>query len=218
MDTGQDHLHHDPHNKKTEITRSFRIVGDIGEYYACNQLKLTICMNQNEKGFDAVDDVGKKYEIKTRRIYESSRRVSDRRRLNNLAGKSADFVVVVALDREFACAGMWLIPYRNIPDPANSWITMVNDIPGTVSIVRSRIPGLHNRESIKPAVQKVQRKTIPRKKKVMKGTDDQSVLPEPVEKSSQQEDKVPGSSSMSTWWVLFIIMALLVLYLIARLQ
>lgn len=77
------------------IIRSRRIVGDLGEYYASKELNLTLLENKNAKGVDAIDDRGIKYEIKTRRVYESGRRLSKSRRLNNLVGKESDFLVVV---------------------------------------------------------------------------------------------------------------------------
>src|SRR5690606_18606317 len=39
--------------EKAEIIRSRRIVGDIGEFYACRKLNLIQSENKNEKGFDA---------------------------------------------------------------------------------------------------------------------------------------------------------------------
>ncbi|MBK6819429.1 MAG: hypothetical protein IPG85_07430 [Bacteroidetes bacterium] len=59
------------------IIRSKRVVGDIGEYYACKKLNLVLCNNKIQKGFDAIDINGNTYEIKTRRVYQSSRRISE---------------------------------------------------------------------------------------------------------------------------------------------
>ena len=83
------------------IVDSRKIVGDIGEYYACHEMGLIKNSNNVEKGFDAIDEHGKTYEIKTRRVYESGRRKYKARRLNKLVDKTADYLVVVVLDHSF---------------------------------------------------------------------------------------------------------------------
>lgn len=125
------------------IIRSRRIVGDIGEFYACRRLDLIISDNKNEKGIDARDKNGTTFEIKTRRVYESGRRVSETRRLNNLVGKSADYLIVVTLDRKFQCAGMWLIPMQNLINPKSANLKVVNTTLGTKNLIPSKISWLN---------------------------------------------------------------------------
>ena len=125
------------------IIRSRRIVGDLGEFYASQELNLTLNENKNEKGVDAIDKKGVKYEIKTRRVYESGRRTGKSRRLNNLVGKISEFLIVVALDRSFRCSGMWLIPLKNIYNPKSAHLQIVNTTPGTKQIVKSKIDWLN---------------------------------------------------------------------------
>jgi hypothetical protein len=129
------------------IIRSRRIVGDIGEFYACRRLGLEISESRNEKGIDARDKNGLTYEIKTRRVYESGRRVSETRRLNNLVGKSADYLIVVALDRKFKCAGMWHIPMQNLTNPKSANLKVVNTTAGTKNLVPSKISWLETGSS-----------------------------------------------------------------------
>jgi hypothetical protein len=85
--------------KEAGVIRSRRIVGDVGEFYACKKLDLIQSGNSTEKGIDAKHENGLTFEIKTRRVYESGRRISETRRLNNLVGKTADYLIVVTLDR-----------------------------------------------------------------------------------------------------------------------
>lgn len=132
--------------EENEIIRSRRIVGDIGEFYACRRLDLTISDSRNEKGIDARDNNGLTYEIKTRRVYESGRRVSETRRLNNLVGKTADYLIVVALDRKFKCAGMWLIPMQNLTNPKSANLKVVNTTVGTKNLIPSKIDWLETGE------------------------------------------------------------------------
>jgi hypothetical protein len=135
--------------EEAEIIRSRRIVGDIGEFYACRRLNLNLSENRNEKGIDARHDNGLTFEIKTRRVYGSGRRVSETRRLNNLVGKTADYLVVVTLDRSFKCAGMWLIPMQNLTNPKSANLKVVNTTEGTLNLIPSKIPWLQTGESFK---------------------------------------------------------------------
>lgn len=135
--------------EEANIIRSRRIVGDIGEFYACKKLNLKLSENKNEKGIDARHDNGLTFEIKTRRVYESERRVSETRRLNNLVGKTADYLVVVTLDRSFKCSGMWLIPISNIINPKSANLKVVNSTPGTLNLIPSQISWLHSGETFK---------------------------------------------------------------------
>lgn len=125
--------------EKAGIIRSRRIVGDVGEFYACKNLNLIQCANKNDKGLDARHENGLTFEIKTRRVYESGRRVCETRRLNNLIAKSADYLIVVTLDRSFKCVGMWLIPMKNLTNPKSATLKVVNNTVGTLNIVPSKI-------------------------------------------------------------------------------
>lgn len=129
------------------IIRSRRIVGDIGEFYACKKLGLIISENQTEKGIDARHPNGLTFEVKTRWVYESDRRISEVRRLNNLVGKTADYVIVVTLDRCFECSGMWIIPMKNIANPKSANLKIINSTSGVKNIIPSKISWLQNRES-----------------------------------------------------------------------
>lgn len=135
--------------EEAEIIRSRRIVGDIGEFYACRKLNLQQSENRNEKGIDARHENGLTFEIKTRRVYESGRRISETRRLNNLVGKSADYLVVVALDRNFKCAGMWLIPIQNLTNPKSANLKVVNTTTGTLNVIPSEISWLQTGDTFK---------------------------------------------------------------------
>jgi len=129
--------------QESKIIRTRKIVGDIGEFYACLKLNLKLSSNVNEKGIDALSDEGFTFEIKTRRVYESGRRISETRRLNNLVGKSADYLIVVTLDRIFKCSGMWIIPMKNITNAKSANLKIVNNTPGTLNVVSSKISWLN---------------------------------------------------------------------------
>jgi len=132
--------------EENKIIRSRRIVGDIGEFYACRHLGLQLSENVNEKGIDARHPSGLTFEIKTRRVYESGRRTSETRRLNNLVGKSADYLIVVTLDRTFKCSGMWLVPMQNLTNPKSANLKVVNNTLGTKNLIPSKINWLQTGE------------------------------------------------------------------------
>lgn len=128
--------------REKEIVRSRRIVGDLGEYYACKYLNLKLNENKNEKGVDAYDEKGRKYEVKTRRVYESGRRTSKTRRLNNLAGKDSEFLIVVVLNKTFECAGMWKMKMKDIENKKSANLRVVNTTKNVEIIVKTDIEWL----------------------------------------------------------------------------
>ncbi len=131
------------------IIRSRRIVGDIGEFYACRRLNLQVSSNKNQKGLDAIDKDGRTFEIKTRRVYESGRRTSETRRINNLVGKDAKYLIVVTLDRSFRCSGMWIMPMRNIVNLKSANLKIVNTTSGVLNLVASKVYWLGTGETFK---------------------------------------------------------------------
>jgi hypothetical protein len=106
------------------------IVSDVGAGYAAEALGLTLMADPTNAGYDAVDAAGTTYEIKTRRVYESGRRTSSTRRVNGLVGKTAVVLVVVSLDREFCCSGMWAMPLRNVVNARSANMRSVLRTPG----------------------------------------------------------------------------------------
>lgn len=129
--------------QETGIVRSRRVVGDIGEYYACKRLNLKLCNNRNEKGLDAISQKdGLTFEIKTRRVYDSGRRISETRRINNLMGKSADYLIVVTLDHAFECSGMWIMPMKNIINLKSANLKIINTTVGIRNLVPSQVSWL----------------------------------------------------------------------------
>lgn len=207
----------------TGIIRSKRIVGDIGEYYACKKLHLTIAANKNQKGYDATGPDGNTYEIKCRRIYESQRRQSESRRLNGLKGKSAKFLVVVALDREFTCSGMWVMPFKNITQLGNAHMQIVNDTPGVVTVVKSRISWLKDSPKVHASIPKSDspKKTRPLPDDTPSGVEKpslQAIVSTNQTSPSRQDGSVGKTSSEAPLWiVIMVIIVLFLLYLSIRL-
>lgn len=195
------------------IARSRKIVGDIGELYACQRLGLEICGNRNEKGIDARDKKGLTYEIKTRRVYESERRTSESRRLNNLVGKSADYLIVVVLDRTFKCAGMWLIPMGNLTNTKSANLKIVNTSLGTKNLVPSKISWLKtgalfsNQVSLKKSKKQNPPKNIskPAIKKQQIKAKNQVVKKQKVTKNFINENSKPFQIGIIGWAIIILV-------------
>ena len=123
------------------IIKSKRVVGDLGEYYASKQLNLMLNFNNSEKGYDALDKNGETYEIKTRRVYNSERRKSNSRRIRIL-GKTAKWLIVVTLDKNFECDGMWKMLMKNVNNPKSAHLGVVKSTKDVEIIVNTEIEWL----------------------------------------------------------------------------
>ena len=120
------------------IIKSKRVVGDLGEYYASKKLNLILNNNNSEKGYDAIDENGDTYEIKTRRVYDSKRRKSNSRRIRIL-GKTAKWLIVVTLDKSFKCDGMWKMLLANVNNPKSAHLGVVKTTKDVEIICNTKI-------------------------------------------------------------------------------
>ena len=123
------------------IIKSKRVVGDLGEHYASRKLNLILNTNKSEKGYDALDEYGETYEIKTRRVYDSERRKSNSRRIRIL-GKTAKWLIVVTLDKNFECNGMWKMLMKDVNNPKSAHLGVVKSTKDVEIIVNSSIEWL----------------------------------------------------------------------------
>lgn len=211
--------------EENNIIRSRRIVGDIGEFYACRKLNLFQSENRNEKGVDARHENGLTFEIKTRRVYESGRRSSENRRLNNLVGKSAEYLIVVTLDRSFKCAGMWLIPMQNLTNPKSANLKIVNTTHGTQNIVPSKISwlqtgvlfkGFEIKKKIKKSTNSIIKEKVPYKKVITKTKREISnirINVQPIQSNVSTNSNELGSTDYLGWTIAIIILLMIIGYL-----
>ena len=94
--------------KKLEIVRTTDLEGDIGSYYAKEKLELEL-MPINQKGYDAKDRHGNKYEIKTRRSKDFN---ILRTQFTKVSKKNFDFLVTVDIDYDYSLLLILKIPYN----------------------------------------------------------------------------------------------------------
>ena len=89
-----------------EMIRSANAIpGDLGERIVASKLRLKLEPN-SAKGYDALDDDGEKYQIKTRRLTSKnhSRQLGGFR---NLDQRLFDYVIVVILREDFTPQELW---------------------------------------------------------------------------------------------------------------
>ncbi len=105
------------------IRTSNNPVSGYTEWLVSQRLGLTLCGN-SEKGFDATDKSGVKYEIKARRVTPSnkSRQLSA---IRHLDGEHFDFLIAVVFDKTFDVILALKIP-RSVVVAKSSYVKSTN--------------------------------------------------------------------------------------------
>jgi len=83
-----------------ELTkRKLGITGEIGELLVCKKLKLKLMADSLTAGFDALNEKGDKYQIKTRRAVKWERRYLGR--IGSFAEHKFDYAILAILDKDY---------------------------------------------------------------------------------------------------------------------
>jgi len=93
------------------VTRTGKVVGDYGEYIASKKLDLKLEKSTN-KGYDAIDSNGRKYEIKTRKATHYNRPTIFPVKKEQL--QSSDFLIYVEFDDDWDLAKLLKIPTSEV--------------------------------------------------------------------------------------------------------
>ena len=98
-------------------------VADYAEKVAVSVMKLRRS-GKEERGYDARDTNGKRYQIKGRRItrHNNSRQLGV---IRNLDEKLFDFLIAVIFNEKFQVQEIWKIPYKFVKKKSN-WSTHQN--------------------------------------------------------------------------------------------
>jgi len=96
--------------EKQLIRSSNNPVADYAEKVAVDYMGLHRA-GKEERGYDAIDDNRRKYQIKGRRItkHNSSRQLGV---IRNLEEKLFDYLVAVVFNEDFSVGEIWKVPYR----------------------------------------------------------------------------------------------------------
>jgi len=93
------------------VIRTTKVVGDYGEYIASKKLDLKLEKSTN-KGYDAVDNAGKKYEIKTRKATNYNK--PGVFPVNKEQLQSSDFIIYVEFDNDWDLSKLLKIPTSKV--------------------------------------------------------------------------------------------------------
>lgn len=103
--------------RRREVISTFnKVTGDLAEFLFRNAFGWTKAPN-SEKGFDATDTAGIRYQIKCRRLHKrnGSRQLSF---IRNLPEKPFDVLAAVLLDEKYSVGRAILIPYSIVSERA----------------------------------------------------------------------------------------------------
>lgn len=95
--------------RRRGIVRTFNNpVADIAERLAARHLGLTLVTANSVKGHDALDDDGRRYQIKSRRVTpeNASRQLGS---IRDLSRQPFDFLVAVFFDEALTLTDMWVL-------------------------------------------------------------------------------------------------------------
>lgn len=95
--------------QKAGVIRSSKVVSDYGEYISSKKLNLELMKSSINKGYDAVDKEGKKYEIKSRKS-TSYNKATIIPVPNNEQMKIADFLVFIRFNNDWDIDAFLRIP------------------------------------------------------------------------------------------------------------
>ena len=98
--------------KNAGIVRTGKVVADYGEYVASKRLNLTLAGSSGNKGYDALDANGKKYEIKTRKATAWNKPTIFPVKQNQLS--IIDFLIYVEFDNEWNLIKLLKIPTKEV--------------------------------------------------------------------------------------------------------
>lgn len=98
--------------RRNVVRSSNNLTSDYGEFIAARFMKLELSKNSN-KGYDAIDKKGIRYQIKSRRVtrFNKSKQLGV---IRNIKSNPFDFLVVVIFEEDFSIKEIWKIPLSNV--------------------------------------------------------------------------------------------------------
>lgn len=91
---------------QTGCGRKFGITGEVGEILVCHVLRLKLVRDPRSEGFDAVDALNLRIQIKTRRG-EDTELPKDTGRLSRFSNHPFDYALMGILDRQYELVEVW---------------------------------------------------------------------------------------------------------------
>ena len=98
--------------KKAKVVRTGKVVADYGEYIVSKRLNLKLASSSVNKGYDAVDIKGNKYEVKTRKATAWNKPTIFPVNPNQLS--TIKFLIYVEFDNKWNLVKLLKIPRKKI--------------------------------------------------------------------------------------------------------
>jgi len=86
--------------------RKLGITGEVGEIKACLKFGLSLMLDSQSAGYDAIDSEGKKVQIKTRRS-ELGKKLTNPTRLSSFSRHEFDYCLLLILDKDYGIEEIW---------------------------------------------------------------------------------------------------------------
>jgi hypothetical protein len=86
--------------------RKLGITGEVGEIKACLKFGLKLMLDSQSAGYDAIDNDGKKVQIKTRRS-ELGKKLTNPTRLSSFSRHEFDYCLLLLLDKDYEIDEIW---------------------------------------------------------------------------------------------------------------
>jgi hypothetical protein len=93
--------------------RKLGITGEIGEILISNQLGLELALDPRAEGFDAIDNAGRKVQIKTRRS-ESEELPKNSGRISRFSKHKFHYALLVILHHNYSLYEVWKADYHKL--------------------------------------------------------------------------------------------------------
>ncbi len=104
--------------KNMGVIRTGKVVADYGEYIVSKKLKLKLVDNPTNKGYDAIDKNGRRYEIKARKATSWNKPSLFPARKNQLS--KVDFLVYIEFGNNWDLVRLLKIPAKKVrPSKSN---------------------------------------------------------------------------------------------------
>lgn len=90
--------------------RKLGVTGEIGEVLVCEKLKLKLLVDPINPGFDAINNKGTKFQIKTNR----SKSENPGARIGTFSKHKFDYAILVILNRNYEITEIYKVDYKTL--------------------------------------------------------------------------------------------------------
>jgi len=114
------------------VIKTSKVVADYGEWLVAQKLNLQLVDSPINKGFDALDNKGEKYEIKTRK--ETAWNSPKNSPVSAAKIQNADFLICVELDNDWNIKYILKIPSKEVKPNKHSKLAISKGLKSKYSI------------------------------------------------------------------------------------